>query len=78
MSELGWAVRLPAAGYAGAYCYDCSELLELLRRSLECDECGLKVPDEETAEQDGWRYFYDSTGMLTPYCAECAEQEYGV
>jgi hypothetical protein len=78
MSELGWAVRLPAAGYAGSYCYDCSQLLELLRRSLECDECGHKVADEDAAENEGWRYFCDSAGELTPLCAECAEQVFGV
>jgi hypothetical protein len=75
MSELGWAVRLPGAGCPGAYCYECSQLLELLRRSIECDECGRRIEDDEAAERDGWRYFYDSTGTLTPYCAECVEDE---
>jgi hypothetical protein len=78
MNELGWAVRLPTAGYAGSYCYDCSQLLELLRRSLECSECGQTVADEETADNEGWRYFHTSSGPLTPYCSECAEQVFGV
>jgi DNA-directed RNA polymerase subunit RPC12/RpoP len=78
MSELGWAVRLPPAGYAGMYCYDCSQLLELLRRSLECAECGQRVADEDAADRDGWRYFHTKSGPLTPYCAECSEELYGV
>jgi hypothetical protein len=78
MTQVGWTVRLPEAGLPGLYCRDCAELLDLLRLSISCAECGERVEDDEVAEHDGWRYFLAPGGTLIPFCAECAEEEFGV
>lgn len=78
MDRLGWAVRLPRAGFAGRYCTACAQLLELYCSSIACAECGTEVEDDNAADHAGWRYFTTGTGTLTPFCAECTEQEFGV
>jgi hypothetical protein len=40
-------------------------------------ECRCEV-DEFTAIAEGWRYFSDGCGDLTPFCPECATREFAV
>jgi hypothetical protein len=77
MADHGWTVRPRSAGFAGAYCPDCSEMLTLYTRSLECTECGHRVESDEVADREGWRYFPDAR-TLAPFCADCAEELFGV
>jgi hypothetical protein len=52
-------------------------MINLFTGSLECAECGHRVENDDVADREGWRYVFDS-GSLAPFCAECAEQVFGV
>jgi hypothetical protein len=43
---------------------------------VRCSECGREVSEEE-AQAARWGYWSDGVGELYPYCAECAEREFG-
>jgi hypothetical protein len=68
---------MPGEGVSGRYCPDCAEMLSLYRRSIACAECGVRIEDDDAADHAGWRYV-SVGGQLTPFCAECTEQEFGL
>jgi hypothetical protein len=75
MDDVGWTVRRPRAGFAGAYCADCANALRLLPWTMACSECGSQIDDEEHAERNGWRYWSDELGGLVPRCPACAPMQ---
>jgi hypothetical protein len=55
--------------------YD-SPALALPEETLTCTECGREATEAE-AEEEGWRFHIDGDSELMPFCAECAEREFG-
>jgi len=45
--------------------------------SISCAECGRVPAEDESVEDDGWRYFPAGAEEPHPFCPECAEREFG-
>jgi hypothetical protein len=43
---------------------------------VTCTECGARVGEDE-AQAQRWGYWLDGLGDLYPFCAACAEREFG-